>query len=93
VWGGCRRHWLRSVILLQRWLELLPDSLRLTQENLGAHLSQLDGGAGAAAWAFTFMHALAETTVLALHEVRPDSLPYAPCLTYLGYSSPMLGRK
>lgn len=53
---------------LRRWLELLPDYLRLTQENLATQLSQLDGGAGTGAWAFIYMHALAECTVLALHE-------------------------
>jgi hypothetical protein len=83
VWGQCQRLWLRSGILLQQWLELLPESLRLTQENLGAYLSQLNGGAGAAAWAFTFMHSLAETAVLALHEVCPDPCHLCQWLTYL----------
>ncbi|KAG8782743.1 hypothetical protein FRC15_006442 [Serendipita sp. 397] len=53
---------------LRTWLELLPDHLRLTEDNLQAYLAQLDGGAGSSAWCFLYMHALAESTVLALHE-------------------------
>lgn len=52
---------------LRRWLELLPDHLRLTEDNLQFYLSQLDGAAGSSAGLFIMMHGLAESSVIALH--------------------------
>ena len=56
-------------------METLPEHLYLSEPNIEFHVSQLESGAGAGSWCFAYMHALAECTVLALHEVSAPEPP------------------
>ncbi|KAF8605952.1 hypothetical protein BDV93DRAFT_521291 [Ceratobasidium sp. AG-I] len=54
---------------LHSWEASLPERLRFNSETLQIHMASLESGASTGGWTFAYMHALAECSVLGLHEL------------------------
>lgn len=54
---------------LHSWEASLPERLRFNSETLQTHMASLESGASTGGWTFAYMHALAECSVLGLHEL------------------------
>ncbi|KAH7335180.1 fungal-specific transcription factor domain-containing protein [Rhizoctonia solani] len=54
---------------LQSWESSLPERLHFNSETLHNHIKSFDSGGSTGGWTYAYMHALAECSVLGLHEL------------------------
>lgn len=54
---------------LHSWESSLPERLRFDSETLHNQIQALDSGASTGGWTYAYMHALAECSILGLHEL------------------------
>ncbi|KAG8727416.1 hypothetical protein FRC12_022518, partial [Ceratobasidium sp. 428] len=54
---------------LNSWEASLPERLRFNSDNLHLHMVSLESGASVGGWTYAYMHALAECSILGLHEL------------------------
>ncbi|CAE6402195.1 unnamed protein product [Rhizoctonia solani] len=67
-----RVTWIYSTVMSQiaeSWESSLPERFRFNSETLHVQIRSLESGASVAGWSYAYMHALAECSVLGLHEL------------------------
>ncbi|CAE6412959.1 unnamed protein product [Rhizoctonia solani] len=60
---------LQAIASKQSWESSLPERLRFNSETLHNHIKSLESGGSSGGWTYAYMHALAECSVLGLHEL------------------------